>query len=186
MLAQQTSGEPLRSNVNPQQKAMRNKRRQLNRAFLDAIAKGQQEEVSHLLDAGADINSKDQEHGEGAIHLASKFGDKELIEFLINQGANVEDRDDQGRTALFITDVASEIFEYLLASGADINVVDHEGNTILMRSVSKSCSAAEVVKLLQLGINPDARNADNESALDIALLLGLVNVVEVLKSPTVG
>ena len=138
--------------------------------------------IRHLLEAGADVDARDEEHDEAAIILAAKFADAEIVELLLDKGAKVEARDDRGRTALFFADVGSKVFAGLVAAGADINAKDNEGNTILMQNVSQSSSAADVEELLRLGIEPNVRNRTGESALDLALDLGLVNVIELLRS----
>lgn len=50
-----------------------------------------------------------------------------------------------------------------------------------MNAISKSASAAEVEELLKLGIDPGVKNEYGESALDLAVQLGLVKVIELLK-----
>jgi ankyrin repeat protein len=165
---------------------MNRKKRQRDRAFLDAIYMCNKDEVLRLLKDGANIDAKEGEHEQTAIILAARFGDKELIEMLINEGAKVDARDDKGRTALFFTDVGTEIFASLLASGANIHAVDHEGNSLLMQKVSQSASLNEVEALLKLGINPDIRNVEGESALDLAVDLGLTNVIARLRSQSQG
>jgi len=157
---------------------MRKRLRKLNRAFLDAVVSCNKDEIRQHLKAGAEIDAKDDEHSESAIILAAKFCDVEIVELLLAAGAKVDARDDQGRTALFFADVGSDTFARLLAAGSDVNAVDHEGNTILMTRVSQSASVNDVEELLRLGIKPDARNADGESAHDLALSLGLLNVIE--------
>jgi ankyrin repeat protein len=164
----------------------RKKLRQLNRGFLDAIQMRNQDGIRHFLEVGASIDAREEEHDQAAIILAAKFGDEETVELLINKGAKVDARDDQGRTALFFAEVGSQVFASLVAAGADINAKDYEGNSILMRKVSRSPSVVEVEELLRLGIEPDVRNEAGESALDLAVSLGLVNVVERLKSLPAG
>ena len=154
------------------------KMRKLNRALLDAVISRNKDEIRRLLKAGAEVDATDEEHDEPAIILAAKFGDAEIVDTILTAGANVDARDDQGRTALFLADVGSETFARLLAAGADINAVDHDGNTILMTKVSQAASVTEVEELLRLGINPDAKNVDGESACDLAISLGLVNVIK--------
>jgi ankyrin repeat protein len=156
--------------------------RKLNREFLDAVCMRNMDEVCRLLGVGADVNARDDEHNEAAIMLAAKSGDWGMVALLISNGAQVNERDDEGRTALFFATVKSPIFASLIAAGADTKIKDYEGNTILMRKVAQSSSAAEVEELLQLGIEPDVRNQAGESALDLAVSLGLVNVIERLKS----
>jgi ankyrin repeat protein len=149
---------------------MRKKLRQLNRGFLDAIHMRNKDGIRHFLEVGANIDAREEEHDQAAIILAAKFGDAEIVEFLINKGAKVDARDDEGRTALFFAEVGSKVFASLVAAGADINAKDNEGNSILMR----------------MGIEPDVRNEAGESALDLAVSLGLVNVIERLKSLPAG
>jgi len=161
---------------------MKKKLRQLNRDFLDAIHMRNKDAIRHSLEVGANIDAREEEHDQAAIILAAKFGDAEIVELLINKGAKVDVRDDEGRTPLFFAEVGSKVFASLVAAGADINAKDNEGNSILMRKVSQSPSVAEVEELLRLGIEPDVRNESGESAVDLAISLGLVNVIERLKS----
>ena len=161
---------------------MRKKLRQLNRRFLDAIVMRNVDEITRLLKLGANVDACDEEHTQAAIILAAKSGDAKIVELLIQEGAKVDARDDEGRTALFFANVGSKVFGSLMSAGSDIHARDHEGNTILMRKVACSPSLAEVEELLRLGIQSDARNQAGESALDVAISLGLVRVIERLKS----
>jgi len=161
---------------------MGKKSRQLNLTLLDAVVMRNKDRIRESLKAGADANARDTEHHEAAIVLAAKFGDAEILQLLIDKGAEVDARDDRGRTALFFAPVGSQSFECLLAAGADIHAHDHEGNTILIRKISESASLAEVEELLRLGIETEVRNEDGESALDVALGLGLVLIAERLQN----
>jgi uncharacterized protein len=158
----------------------------LNRTLLDAIIMRNKDEARAALEAGADVNAKDAEHDEAAIVLAAMFGDAEIIQVLIDAGAEVDARDDKGRTALFFAQVGSDLFARLLAAGADVQAKDHEGNTILIRKVSESASLAEVEELLGLGIDSTIRNEAGESAMDVAAGLGLMRITERLKSISAG
>jgi len=180
-------GEPLKRNVSPLDVLMmRKKWRKLNRGFLDAVCMRNKDEVLRLLEMGADVDARNEEHDEAAIILAAKSGDAEMVALLINEGAQVNACDDEGRTALFFSEVSSQVFTSLVAAGADTKAKDYEGNTILMRKVARSPSVAEVEELLRLGIEADVRNQAGESALDLAISLGLVNVIERLKSTPAG
>jgi uncharacterized protein len=154
----------------------------LNRTFLDAIVMRNKDGIRAALKAGADVNARDAEHEETAIVLAAKFGDAEIIQTLIDAGAEIDARDDHGRTALFFAQVGSESFSRLVAAGADVKAKDREGNTILIQKVSESASLAEVEELLRLGIDSEVRNEAGESAMDVAAGLGLVKITERLKS----
>jgi Ankyrin repeats (3 copies) len=57
--------------------------------------------VARLLIAhGADPNSRESSRGFTPLHRASRFGRIEIVRLLIEHGANVEAKDDEGRTPL--------------------------------------------------------------------------------------
>lgn len=161
---------------------MASKRNRLNRALLDAVIMREITRVRELLKQGADVNARDNEHEATPLILAAKFAGEDMMRLLLEAGAEVDARDDWGRTALFYVPITSEGFGVLLRAGADAHARDGEGNTILMRRVSESAPLAEVEELLRLGVDPDARDVDGETALDMAESLGLVKVVGRLRS----
>ena len=162
--------------------SMASKRKQLNRALLDAVIMRDITRARELLGQGADVNARDNEHQETPVILAAKFAGAEMVRMLLEAGAEVDARDDWGRTALFYAPVLSEEFGALLRDGANVHARDAEGNTILMRRVAKSASLPEVEELLRLGIDPGVQDEDGETALSMAVGLGLVRVVERLRS----
>jgi ankyrin repeat protein len=158
------------------------KRKQFNRALLDAVVMSDISRARELLKQGADVNARDKEHQETPVILAAKFAGAGMVRMLLEVGAEVDARDGWGRTALFYAPVSSEAFGALLRAGADVNARDEEGNTILMRRVFASASLSEVEELLRLGIDPGVQNEGGETALDLAENLGLVKVIERLRS----
>jgi ankyrin repeat protein len=163
---------------------MRSKRKKLNRDLLDAVVMRDIAKVQDLLNQGADVNARDEEHHETPLILATKFADPAIVRLLLNANAEVDARDDKGRTALFFASVPSEAFKGLLEAGANLHARDEEGNTILLRNVSESPSLNDVEELLKLGIDPALRNAEAQSALDVAESLGLIKIVERLRAAT--
>jgi len=163
---------------------MSSKRNQLNRDLLAAVARRDIEQVRELLHRGADVNATDKEHNETPLILAAKFANADVVRLLVGAGAAIDAQDDWGRTAMFYAPISSEVFKALIESGADVHTRDKRGDTILMRKVSESASLAEVEELLGLGVDPGARNESGETALDLAVSLGLVLIVERLKSST--
>ena len=157
---------------------MSSKRTKLNRDLLDAVVMRDIAKAKELLSLGADVNARDAEHNETPLILAAKFAYADITRLLLHARADVHALDDKGRTALYFAPVSSEVFELLLEAGANLHAIDGEGNTILMRKVSESPSLHEVEELLKLGLDPSLRNADGETALDIAEGLGLVKIVE--------
>ena len=161
---------------------MKSKRKRLARDLLDGVHVRDINRVRELLVRGADVNARDAEHEQTPLMFAVMFAGVGMVRLLLESGAEVNARDGMGRTALFYAPVSSEVCGILLRAGADVHARDEEGNTILMRKVSESASSAEVEELLKLGIDPGVRNENGETALDLAESLGLVRVIERLRS----
>jgi len=86
------------------------------------------EEISnHIRDNDIDyfkINSiEDYEYNEFII-IATMYGYKEIVELLIDNGINVNQRNNIGRTAAYYTNKHIDILEILLKNGLDIDSKD--------------------------------------------------------------
>jgi ankyrin repeat protein len=64
-------------------------------------APGGMEIARRLIDAGAAINRK-CEHGRTALHMAAAWGHLDVVQFLVESGADRTVRDDQGMTPAMI------------------------------------------------------------------------------------
>ena len=97
-----------------------------DRALLDAAEKGNIEAVKKTLADGADVNAKD-DNGWTPLHWAALSGHKEVSEYLITMGADVNAAETvSGMTVLHEAAALGhkEIAELLIASGADVNAKD--------------------------------------------------------------
>lgn len=65
--------------------------------FCKAIMKGDFETVKKLIELGEDVNQKSL--GMAPIHFAARYNQAEILKLLIENGANVKKRSDQGYTA---------------------------------------------------------------------------------------
>lgn len=61
---------------------------------------------------------------------AVKEGDLRKVELLLNQGATVDAKDDDGRTAIMLAE-GEDVVEFLIKHGANINAQDVDGNSVL-------------------------------------------------------
>lgn len=91
-----------------------------------------------LLSFGADVNGKIVWRADSftfPLHSVVRKNNIKLAEFFVKNGANLEERDSEGRTPLFIAyeNNIFTMFRMLLENGADITVTNNRGETIRCR-----------------------------------------------------
>lgn len=71
--------------------------------------------------------------GSTPLHAACSGGNAEIVQFLIDHGANIHATDADGRTPLHICALCGHVgaAEVLIRAGANVNAVDHQGYTPL-------------------------------------------------------
>lgn len=124
-----------------------------------------------LLDAGAEVNDFNPVRKLSSIHLAMRNNRPESLELLLRFGANVNQREGEGRTPLHILvaqwnksgfeDHRWSYFDLLISHPAiDINAQDNNEATPLELAVHKNLQPV-VKKLLQAGavVNQYVRRA---------------------------
>ena len=89
-----------------------------------------------LLDRGADLEAKAKnDNGRTPLHLAAWWNDNpEMVELLLDRGANIEAQDDYGSTPLHLATTIGnnpEVAALLLNRGADIEARDDNVGTPL-------------------------------------------------------
>lgn len=102
--------------------------------------------------------------------IAAYEGDKEKVQSLLSQGANVNARDKDGNTALMKAALISEdleIVKLLLDKGAKVNAQNNEGDTALIYA-AESKEADILQALLGKGAAINHQNKNGYSALIMA------------------
>jgi len=114
---------------------------------------------------------------------AVKSGDLEGIKTALDNGANVNMKDDYGDTALIRASDRGKIdmARLLLDYGADVNVRGYRGDTPLML-VSREGYYSMVKLFLDHGADVNIRNDKGETALDLAIRSGYTDVANLLQS----
>ena len=118
------------------------------------------------------INLKDK-NGRTALMLACMRNNKEIVELLIKSGSNINEINNDGRTALIITIIHGyrhsyyEVIKLLIKSGINVDTQDKYQNTALIQSIWSGHK--EIVELLiKAGASLNLKNNKNKTALDEA------------------
>lgn len=124
--------------------------------------------VFELLKHEADIEMPTQ--GYTPLMLAGAFDNKEIMELLIKNGANINAKTKDGQTALelAVLDNKKVAIDVLLKHGVNINELISNGNTVLMSAAATD--NFELVKyLINAGADIKINNSLGYNALDFAV-----------------
>ena len=150
--------------------------------FLQAIENGDVPKVREFISAGVDINAED-DNGDTALLTASWSGNKEIVELLLANGADVNyETDAYFYTALMRASGQrhAEIVRLLLNYGANVNAEDDWQLTSLMRAAESG--HFEVVRLLlERGADASLRDDRGKTALELAEESGHFEVAEFIR-----
>ncbi|XP_031575031.1 serine/threonine-protein phosphatase 6 regulatory ankyrin repeat subunit B-like [Actinia tenebrosa] len=125
-------------------------------------------------------DSSDGEFNKTLFH-AIKYGKEELVQKLIECGADVNATDEDGRTALFyaVQKKKEKIVEKLIQCGADINATDETGETPLLYAVENG-NEKMVKKLIECGADVNVTNRYGGTPLFYAVQKENEKIVEKL------
>ena len=135
-----------------------------------AASVGNIEAVKQHLAAGADVNAKDDKFGITPLHIAAAYGEKEVTELLIANGADVKVADMSLMTPLHFAVVFGhkEIVELLIVNGADMNAKDGNVGWTPLHYAAFNGHKEIAELLIAKGADVNAKNEDGETPLDYA------------------
>jgi hypothetical protein len=150
-------------------------------SLIEAARKGRRQTVAQRLAAGA--NPNDSRMGTTALMFAAKDGHAGIVNDLLNAGAKLEARDNDGDTALMYAAIDNrvDVASVLLNAGADVNAKNNKGDTPLLAASLRG--RTETVKLLlAAGADASVKNQKGQSAAALAQEEGHAEIVQLLKS----
>ena len=119
--------------------------------LIKAVERGDTIEVKRLLEAGADVNAKN-EFGSTPLHWACVYGRLEIARLLLEHGANVNASQQRGGTPLDLACLYQEtsIVRLFLEAGADPTILDKWGFGPLNRIMGLSDTDPHREEILEL------------------------------------
>ena len=138
--------------------------------------------INVLFNAGADPNIANDDAGTCLHYAAWEDCSKEVLQAIINHGVDVSATNKGNRTALMIACVKGneDALNVLLNAGTDPNIVDDQVNTCLHCAVLGDSSKEILQAIISHGVNVNARNKKNVTALMQACLKGFKDAINVL------
>ena len=120
-------------------------------ALHNAVDEGSPDVVQVLINAGADIEAKD-EKGRSPLHCASSSGALPVVKMLVEAGAGVRATDNEGATCLTLAGANghTDVVRYLAGlPEVDVKQTDRLGNTALEAVPEQGNATKEEVKALK-------------------------------------
>ena len=151
----------------------------------DAVMNGNIDEVQWQLDAGVDVN-EESSNGLTPLHYAASAGHNDIVELLIERGANVNATDSgKGGTPLDYAHWGDqeEVIETLNAHNAQR---EHEkggkgiGQSSLIHDAALDGDIDEVQRQLDAGVDPNLKSSKGATPLFYAVYGGHLEIVELL------
>jgi len=138
--------------------------------------------VKILLQKGGNPNLKNK-HGDTALHLALKYSYPEIVQMLLQKGADLDlqYKDKDGNTPLHwaVSLNYLEIVQMLLQKGVNPNLQAKDGFTTLHIAVINNRPLI-VKMLLEKDTNINLQNKRGRTALDIATIFNYTEIVQML------
>ncbi len=134
--------------------------------FFEAARAGDWKSLLKQIESGANVNAVDQKTGYTALHTAAEAGNTEIMQGLLDHGADIEAKTFQGHTPLMLAAQAgqTEAVRMLLERNPSLDSTTTRTETALYFA-AKSGFTEIVEMLLARGANPDIKNVSEQTAL---------------------
>lgn len=168
----------------------------LNESLVADAYYGDLVSVKNDLEDGADISfelyfdDEDRQYTDvlfNALHAASSSGNEDVINFLLEEGLNIDYPTPEGWTPLFIAarDGQSEAAKLLVFRGADLNIQTDRGATALLMAITQEYPSETdrnslLEYMLKRGADPNLADGNGFSPLYYAATLKNVTAVKLL------
>jgi ankyrin repeat protein len=139
--------------------------------FVKAAYEGNFDEVAHLFSINNNVIHEKDSEGDTSILKASRIcNNADVITFLIESGANINDKDQIGQTPLIVSTQhgCKKLVEILISAGADIHERNNFGQSAIITAAQEN--QLEIAKfLIESGANVNIPDAEGETPYTYAL-----------------
>ncbi|KAK2715890.1 hypothetical protein QYM36_010456 [Artemia franciscana] len=145
----------------------------VNYSLIRAVREGELERTRELINLFGLSYSKGWHKGYTPLHCAAEKGITEVVQLLLDSGANVDAKGEDSNTPLHIAVFRGKenIVELLLRYGATVDNQDKNGKTALRLAVENAYAYASPLPTIEdiLKYRPDINNQSNRECLKIAV-----------------
>jgi ankyrin repeat protein/L-ascorbate metabolism protein UlaG (beta-lactamase superfamily) len=147
----------------------------------EAIQQGDLTKTQSLIAKNPTLLNAKTEEGRTPLHVAVMGGHKELMEFLIQKGANIDALDAEGRTPLIgaIMSRKPELAHTLVNRGADVKIKSKEGASAIIYTLFFGPEDL-IEPLLDHGQNVNERFIGGVTLMQGAAAMGNINAMKIL------
>ncbi len=153
------------------------------RQFFDAVRDNNLESLkAAIAKHPAAINQVDSTWG-APLHFAARYGKKEEVDLLITSGASLTTADSKGNGVLhnLVESQFMDNLAYIIKLSGNINSKNTAGLTPLHLAVRGNAPSQMFKMLLEAGADPNVKDGNGESAMDLAKKLANPEVLQALK-----
>ncbi|XP_044746875.1 rabankyrin-5-like [Coccinella septempunctata] len=146
-----------------------------------AVSEGRITSVKLFLEKNKSFLNRRVNQNFSLLHIATQFGHKEIVKFLLDEGADMHLTNDKGSKAIHIAarEGFTDIIDVFLEKGMDLDVRGAANQSML--HYAASTGRLEVVKyLVERGCDVNTVNEGGISALNVAANQGHMEVVKYL------
>lgn len=151
-----------------------------NKRFYQATINNNTPLIFNLIKAGAQSNTIDL-NGHSALHFAAHYGNNTAINFFLNEGLDLDLKDNEGCTPLYFAIKKGQFntVKLLFTHNADFSIIDQNGCSLLQ--VATTCGHVEIVKfLIEKKANLEFKDIDGFTALHFAAEHNQTQIAEIL------